>query len=69
MKQIMTEAVAVANATARALLWDERNKDEFLYEGSYWKKGYPGGNYQFLKNEGMGGRNLDARTTSTTSPR
>jgi hypothetical protein len=44
MKQIMTEAVAVANATARAMLWDERNKDEFLYEGSYWKKGYPGGN-------------------------
>jgi hypothetical protein len=60
MKKIMTEAVAVANATARAMLWDERNKDEFLYEGSYWKKGYPGGNYQFLKNEGMGGRNMDA---------
>ena len=63
MKQIMTEAVAVANATSRALLWDERNKDEFLYEGSYWKRGYPGDNYQFLKDEGMGGRNLDARTS------
>ena len=63
MKQIMTEAVAVANATSRALLWDERNKDEFLYEGSYWKRGYPGDNYQFLKDEGAGGRNLDARTS------
>jgi len=62
MKKIMTEAVAVANATARAILWDERNKDEFLYEGSYWKKGYVGDSYQFLKNDGMGGRNLDART-------
>lgn len=62
MKQIMTEAVAVANATSRALLWDERNKDEFLYEGSNWKRGYPGDNYQFLKDEGLGGRNLDART-------
>lgn len=63
MKQIMTEAVAVANATARAFLWDERKTDEFLYEGSHWKRGYPGDNYQFLKNEGMGGRNLDARTS------
>ncbi|MBL6705212.1 MAG: DUF1254 domain-containing protein [Planctomycetaceae bacterium] len=63
MKKIMTEAVAVANATSRALLWDERNKDEFLYEGSYWKRGYPGDNYQFLKDEGLGGRNLDARTS------
>jgi hypothetical protein len=63
MKKIMTEAVAVANATARAMLWDERHKDEFLYEGSYWKRGYPGNNYQFLKEEGMGGRNLDARTS------
>ncbi|MCW8846603.1 MAG: DUF1254 domain-containing protein, partial [Gammaproteobacteria bacterium] len=62
MRKILTDAVAVANATARSFLWDERNQDEFLYEGSYWKRGYPGNNYQFLKNEGMGGRNLDART-------
>jgi hypothetical protein len=62
MQKIMTDAVAVANATARSMLWDERNKEEFLYEGSYWKRGYPGDNYQFLKDEGMGGRNLDART-------
>ena len=62
MKKILTDAVAVANATARSLLWDERNQEEFLYEGSYWKRGYPGDNYQFLKDEGMGGRNLDART-------
>ena len=62
MKKILTDAVAVANATARSFLWDERNQDEFLYEGSYWKRGYPGNNYEFLKEEGMGGRNLDART-------
>ena len=63
MKKILTEAVAVANATARAIFWYERDKSEFLYEGSYWKRGYPGNNYQFLKNEGMGGRNMDARTS------
>ena len=62
MRGILTDAVAVANATSRALLWYERNESEFLYEGSYWKRGYPGNNYQFLKDEGMGGRNLDART-------
>jgi len=62
MKKILTDAVAVANATARSFLWDERNQEEFLYEGSYWKRGYPGNNYQFLRDEGMGGRNLDART-------
>jgi hypothetical protein len=62
MKKILTDAVAVGNATARANLWYERNEDEFLYEGSYWKRGYPGNNYQFLKNEGMGGRSLDAQT-------
>ena len=62
MKKILTEAVAVANAASRAILWNERNQEEFLYEGSYWKKGYVGDSYQFLKNEGMGGRNLDART-------
>jgi len=61
MKKILTEAVAVANATARALFWYERDQSEFLYEDSYWKRGFVGGNYQFLKDEGMGGRHLDAR--------
>jgi len=62
MKKILTDAVAVGNATSRAYLWYEREPAEMLREGSYWKRGYPGNNYQFLKDEGMGGRNLDART-------
>ncbi len=62
LRKILTDAVAVGNATARSLLWDERNQDEFLYKGSYWRRGYPGNNYQFLKDNGLGGRNLDART-------
>ncbi len=61
MKKILTEAVAVANATARAIFWYERDQTEFLYEGSYWKRGFVGGNYEFLKDEGKGGRHLDAR--------
>jgi hypothetical protein len=62
MKKLLTEAVAVANATSRALLWYERNETEFLYEGSYWKRGYVGKSYEYLRDEGMGGRHLNART-------
>ncbi len=43
-------------------MWQERNKEEFLYENSFWKRGYPGNNYLFLKDDGVGGRNLDARS-------
>ena len=61
MKKILTRAAEVANATARTMLWYERDKSNFLYEGSNWKRGFPGGSYEFLKDEGEGGRNLDAR--------
>ena len=62
MEKLLTEAVAVGNATARALLWFERDPSAFLYEGSYWKQGFIGGSYEYLKDGGLGGRNLDART-------
>lgn len=62
MKQILTRAAEVANATARAMFWHERDKSTFLYKGSYWKSGFVGGSYKFLKDKGLGGRNLDART-------
>jgi hypothetical protein len=61
MKKILTKAAEVGNATARAMLWYERDKTAFLYEGSYWKRGFVGGSYEFLKDDGMGGRNIDAR--------
>jgi hypothetical protein len=62
MKELLTQAAAVGNGTARALLWYERDKSNFLYENSYWKTGFLGGSYEYLRDEGMGGRNLDART-------
>jgi hypothetical protein len=62
MKKLLTEAAAVANATSRTLLWYERDQTAFLYADSYWKTGFVGGSYEFLKDEGMGGRNLDARS-------
>jgi len=61
MKKILTRAAEVANATARTMLWYERDKSAFKYEGSNWKRGFIGGSYEFLKDGGMGGRNIDAR--------
>ena len=61
MKKILTDAVAVGNATSRAIFWYERDETAFVYKDSYWKKGFVGGSWEFLKDKGMGGRNLDAR--------
>jgi hypothetical protein len=61
MKKLLTRAAEVANATARTIFWYERDQSAFLYEGSNWKRGFVGKSYEYLKDEGMGGRNLDAR--------
>jgi hypothetical protein len=61
MKKILIRAAELGNATVRALFWYERDESAFLYEGSYWKRGFVGGSYEYLKDEGVGGRNIDAR--------
>ncbi|MGB6001805.1 MAG: DUF1254 domain-containing protein, partial [Thermoanaerobaculia bacterium] len=40
MKKILTRAAEVGNATARTMLWYERDKSAFKYEGSHWKRGF-----------------------------
>ncbi|MCW1923900.1 DUF1254 domain-containing protein [Luteolibacter arcticus] len=62
MKTILTEAVAVGNATARALIFETRDREAYYYENSRWKAAFVGGDYQWLSEGGVGGRNLDART-------
>jgi len=62
LKKTLTEAVAVANATARAIIFRTPQEEAYLYENSYWKVGFIGGNHEWLKDEGVGGRYLDART-------
>jgi hypothetical protein len=62
MKKILTDAVAVGNATARAIAFQTRDPESYYYDNSYWKTGFVGGDYQWLKDGGQGGRNLDART-------
>lgn len=62
MKKILTEAVAIGNATARAIWLKPRDKSAYLYKNSGWYMVFLGGNYQWLKDGGRGGRYLDART-------
>ncbi|WP_447962581.1 DUF1254 domain-containing protein [Nitrospira sp. Ecomares 2.1] len=60
MKNILTEAVAVGNATARAITFRTRMKEAYYYPDSAWFTGFVGGDYRFISQPGV--RNLDART-------
>lgn len=59
MKAILTDAAAVGNATARAIVFRTRDPDAYYYENSAWKTGFIGGSHEFLRD---GVRLLDART-------
>jgi hypothetical protein len=62
MKRILTDAVAVGNATARAIDLQTRELEAYLYPDSQWKTAFLGGSFEWLKDKGLGGRYLDART-------
>jgi len=57
MKRILTEAAAVGDATARALTFRMRAKDNYYYENSAWCIPFSGG-YKFEFQPGV--RNMDA---------
>lgn len=59
MRAILTEGVAVANATARAISFRSRNPNCVIFEGGHWISPFPGGDYQFLTPSGA--RDLDGR--------
>lgn len=61
MKKILTEAVAIGNATARVICFRPRLEGSAYYPKSAWRTAFVGGSYQWLKDGGKGGRNLDAR--------
>jgi hypothetical protein len=46
MKKILTEAAAVGDATARAIMYKWRNPDGYWYPNSAWRLGFVGG-YKF----------------------
>ncbi len=63
-KKILTEAVAVGNATARVISFHQDGGGQtltkaFIYEDSAWFNPFVGGSHEFLKN---GARLLDVRT-------
>jgi hypothetical protein len=59
MKGILTDAVAVGNATARALVFASRDERVKFYPDRQWGTPFIGGSYEFLNN---GERMLDARS-------
>ena len=60
MQKILEEAVAVGNATARAIAFRTRDPRAYYYEDSAWHTAFVGGSYEFLRPSGA--RDLDART-------
>ncbi|MGS0682787.1 DUF1254 domain-containing protein [Shewanella sp. 125m-7] len=62
MTALLTDGVAIGNATARALMFQPRDKATYIYPGRLWKTAFIGGDYRWLIDGGEGGRNLDART-------
>jgi hypothetical protein len=59
MKRILTDAAAVGNATARAILFGTRDEAMYFYPDRQWKICFNGG-YRFIEENGE--RFLDART-------
>jgi hypothetical protein len=59
MKAILTDAVAVGNATARSMVFAPRDERAKFYPDRQWTNGFIGNSYQFLND---GERMLDART-------
>ncbi|NQZ53985.1 MAG: DUF1254 domain-containing protein [Piscirickettsiaceae bacterium] len=62
LKAILHEAVAVGNATARSIAFKPRDENAVIFEGKHWLTGFIGLDYQWFKDGGDGGRNMDART-------
>lgn len=59
MRAILTDAVAVGNATARTILFDNRDPAARFYPDRQWFTAFVGGSYEFLSGAE---RLLDART-------
>lgn len=60
MKKILTDAVAVGNATARSIDFRNRDPEARIYPDRHWNTPFIGGSYLWLTKGGA--RNFDART-------
>ena len=61
-KKILAEAAKIGDATGRAILYAPRDPESYYYPDRQWFKAFIGNSYNWLKDKGRGGRNLDART-------
>jgi hypothetical protein len=61
LRETLTEAAAVGNATARAICFQTRDETAFTFEGRQWKTAFIGEDYKWLGGDGAEGRGLDAR--------
>ena len=59
MKKLLSEAIAIGNATARAISFRPRKKDVFFYPDRQWYSSFAGGSHEFMNN---GELVLDDRT-------
>jgi hypothetical protein len=57
MKKILTDAVAVGNATARAIEFRDRDPRNALYQNSNWINLFGAADWQWLEDGGTAGRN------------
>jgi hypothetical protein len=62
MKKILTDAVAVGNATARAISFRDRDRRVDIYPKSQWQSLSLATDYKWLDKDAEGTRNMDART-------
>ncbi|CAE8689649.1 unnamed protein product [Polarella glacialis] len=62
LRKTLVEAVAVANAMARAVSFTPRDEEcQFYGKGGGWYTPFVGGDYRWLRDQGAGGRHHDAR--------
>ncbi len=62
MRAILVDAAAIGNATARALFFANRDEGFRIYDDRQWHTFFVGGDYRWLRDDGRGGRHLDARS-------
>jgi len=63
MKKILTDAVAIGNASARAMSFRPRpDAGPYLYPNSAWFNPFVDNSHEYRRGGGNGGRNLDSRT-------
>ena len=61
MQRVLTDAVAVGNATARTISFRDRVPRAAIYPNSQWQTMFGAADYRWLDKEAEGARNLDAR--------